>query len=165
DQGRGQLQGDDARRAQELRRLPREIQDEAAVTALRRRNGSSGPTMRARMAYAVALAAVMIAAAAAAARMATAPRGVSAEVAAAVSQPGDPDAGKNVFTIAGCEACHMSPGQKYPLRLGGGLELKTPFGSFYPPNISPDRVDGIGAWSAENFADALMAGVSPRGEH
>ena len=121
--------------------------------------------MRARMAYAVALAAVMIAAAAAAARMATAPRGVSAEVAAAVSQPGDPGAGKNVFTIAGCEACHMSPGQKDPLRLGGGLELKTPFGSFYPPNISPDRVDGIGAWSAENFADALMAGVSPRGEH
>ena len=45
------------------------------------------------------------------------------------------------------------------------MELKTPFGSFYPPNISPDPADGIGKWSAENFADALMAGVTPQGEH
>jgi mono/diheme cytochrome c family protein len=59
----------------------------------------------------------------------------------------------------------MSPGQKDPLRLGGGLELKTPFGSFYPPNISSDPVDGIGAWSAADFANAVTAGVSPRGEH
>ena len=95
----------------------------------------------------------------------TGPRGVSAEVAAAASEPGDPEAGKNVFYIAGCESCHMSPGQKDPLRLGGGLELKTPFGSFFPPNISPDSRDGIGAWTAADFASALMAGVSPRGEH
>ena len=59
----------------------------------------------------------------------------------------------------------MSPGQKDPLRLGGGMELKTPFGSFFPPNISPDSKDGIGGWTAADFADALMAGVSPRGEH
>jgi len=59
----------------------------------------------------------------------------------------------------------MSPGQRDPFRLGGGLELKTPFGSFYPPNISPDAKDGIGAWSAGDFARALLAGVSPRGEH
>ena len=82
-----------------------------------------------------------------------------------MSEPGDPEAGKNVFYIAGCESCHMSPGQKDPLRLGGGMELKTPFGSFYPPNISPDPNDGIGSWSAADFANALMAGVSPRGEH
>ena len=114
---------------------------------------------------ALALVAALVAAAAAAAWFVTGPRGVSAEVAAAVSEPGDPEAGKNVFYIAGCESCHMSPGQKDPLRLGGGLELKTPFGSFYPPNISPDPVDGIGAWSAADLANALMAGVSPRGEH
>ena len=45
------------------------------------------------------------------------------------------------------------------------MELKTPFGSFFPPNISPDSRDGIGGWTAADFADALMAGVSPRGEH
>jgi mono/diheme cytochrome c family protein len=114
---------------------------------------------------ALSLVAALVAAAAAAAWFVTGPRGVSAEVAAAVSEPGDPEAGKNVFYIAGCESCHMSPGQKDPLRLGGGLELKTPFGSFYPPNISPDPVDGIGAWSVADFANALMAGVSARGDH
>ena len=121
--------------------------------------------MRARIAYALALAAVLVAAGAAAAWFVTAPRGVIAAVARDVSEPGDPEVGKNVFYIAGCESCHMSPGQKDPLRLGGGMELKTPFGSFYPPNISPDPAEGIGKWSAENFANALMAGVTPLGEH
>jgi mono/diheme cytochrome c family protein len=121
--------------------------------------------MTGRIALALALAAAVAAAAAAVAWFVTEPRGVSAEVAAAASEPGDPEAGKNVFYIAGCESCHMSPGQKDPLRLGGGMELKTPFGSFFPPNISPDSKDGIGAWTAAEFANALMAGVSPRGDH
>jgi mono/diheme cytochrome c family protein len=121
--------------------------------------------MSVRIAAALAFAAVLIVAAAGAAWTVTAPRGVGAEVAQAVSEPGDPEAGRNVFFIAGCESCHTSPGQKDPFRLGGGMELKTPFGSFYPPNISPDRTDGIGAWSAAEFADALMAGVSRGGEH
>jgi mono/diheme cytochrome c family protein len=113
----------------------------------------------------IALALSFVAAAAVAAWFATAPRGVGADVAAAVSQPGDPEAGRIVFYVAGCESCHMSPSQNDPLRLGGGMELKTPVGSFYPPNISPDPADGIGVWSAANFADALMTGVSPDGEH
>ncbi len=119
--------------------------------------------MRKRIALALALpvvAAVMVAA-----WLTTAPRGVGAEVAIAMAQPGDAEAGRTVFYVAGCESCHMSPGQQDPLRLGGGQELKTPFGSFYPPNISSDPIDGIGGWSAVNFADALMRGVSPRGEH
>ena len=45
------------------------------------------------------------------------------------------------------------------------MELKTPFGSFFPPNISPDLRDGIGGWTAADFANALMAGVAPSGEH
>lgn len=120
--------------------------------------------MTGRIALAFA-AALVAAAAAAAAWFATNPGGVSAEVAAAVSEPGDVEAGKTVFYIAGCESCHMSPGQKDPVRLGGGQELKTPFGTFFPPNISPDSKDGIGGWTAAEFANALMAGVSPRGEH
>ena len=43
--------------------------------------------------------------------------------------------------------------------------MKTAFGSFYPPNISPDEKDGIGAWSAVDFANALLEGVSPSGTH
>jgi mono/diheme cytochrome c family protein len=78
---------------------------------------------------------------------------------------GDPAAGRLVFFAGGCESCHGSPGQDDPLKLGGGLELKTPFGSFYPPNISSDRADGVGAWRPVDIANALMSGVSPDGQH
>ena len=115
------------------------------------------------MRLAAAIALVLIAAAAIAAWLATAPRRISAEVAAEVAEPGDAGAGRRVFFIAGCPSCHMSTGQSDPLRLGGGMKLKTPFGDFYPPNISPDPRDGIGAWSAGDFANALMEGVSPQG--
>jgi mono/diheme cytochrome c family protein len=78
---------------------------------------------------------------------------------------GDSAAGRLVFYAGGCESCHKSPGQDDPLKLGGGLELKTPFGSFYPPNISPDPDDGIGAWQPVDVANALLSGVSPDGSH
>ncbi len=106
-----------------------------------------------------------VAALGAAAWFASAPRGLDHATREAVAAPGDAAAGRIVFFAGGCDSCHMSPGQPDPFRLGGGLELKTPFGSFYPPNISPDAKDGIGAWSAGDFARALLAGVSPRGEH
>ena len=95
----------------------------------------------------------------------TAPQRIDARVAAEVAEPGDAAAGRVVFYLAGCESCHASPGQSDPLRLGGGLAMPTPFGTFYPPNVSPDVKDGIGGWSAVDFANALIAGVSPRGEH
>jgi mono/diheme cytochrome c family protein len=76
---------------------------------------------------------------------------------------GDATAGRLVFFAGGCESCHKSPGQDDPLRLGGGLELKTPFGSFYPPNISSDPVDGIGSWRPVDVANALLSGVSSDG--
>ncbi len=83
----------------------------------------------------------------------------------AVEKAGDPAAGRRVFFAGGCDSCHKTLGQPDPLQLGGGLELKTPFGSFYPPNISSDPVDGIGAWRPVDLANALLSGVSPRGQH
>ena len=115
---------------------------------------------------AVILAVVVVAAGAALALALTAPkpRFTAAEW-QALALAGDPAAGRLVFFAGGCESCHKSPGQDDPLRLGGGLELKTPFGSFYPPNISSDPVDGIGAWRPVDIANALMSGVSPEGRH
>jgi mono/diheme cytochrome c family protein len=45
------------------------------------------------------------------------------------------------------------------------MALASPFGTLYVPNISPDPVDGIGKWRAADLANALLAGVSPRGQH
>ena len=75
----------------------------------------------------------------------TAPAELDAGVAKAFAQPGDAKAGETVFWAAGCSSCHAKSAE--PLKLGGGLALATPFGQITPPNISPDREDGIGAWS------------------
>ena len=52
------------------------------------------------------------------------------------------DNGKTMFNIGGCASCHAVPNDDPDkvdrLRLGGGLALKSPFGTFYVPNISPD---------------------------
>ncbi len=77
----------------------------------------------------------------------------------------DLDNGKTLFHIGGCSACHMTIGQKDSTKLGGGMALESPFGTFYPPNISPDRSDGIGAWSEADFVSAMSKGTSPDGEH
>lgn len=79
---------------------------------------------------------------------------------------GDPAHGEYVFYAAGCDSCHAAPDAKgdEKLRLGGGLALKTAFGTFYAPNISPDA-DGIGRWSDADFVNAVMRGVSPEGAH
>ena len=83
----------------------------------------------------------------------------------ALEEGGDATRGHEVFLIGGCQACHVTPSQSDPLRLGGGYELKTPFGSFFPPNISPDPRDGIGQWKVVDLANALQSGVSPNGRH
>jgi mono/diheme cytochrome c family protein len=114
---------------------------------------------------AVALALVVIAGGSVAWALSTPRPRYSAEAWQSLGFAGDPGAGRLVFDAGGCESCHKSPGQEDPLKLGGGLELKTPFGSFYPPNISPDPVDGIGAWRPVDVANALLSGVSPDGRH
>ena len=49
--------------------------------------------------------------------------------------------------------------------LAGGRALATPFGTFYGPNITPDRDIGIGAWSEADFHRALREGIGRDGEY
>ena len=77
----------------------------------------------------------------------------------------NPANGKTMFFAGGCTSCHATPGQDDKTRLGGGLGLKSPFGTFYVPNISPDPNDGIGNWSEADFVTAMMKGTSPDGRH
>lgn len=81
--------------------------------------------------------------------------------------PGDAARGERIFWAGGCASCHSVPKSEGEalLHLAGGLELKTPFGTFVPPNISSDPTDGIGNWSQEDFANAMLKGVSPSGKH
>jgi mono/diheme cytochrome c family protein len=73
--------------------------------------------------------------------------------------------GLTMFNAGGCSSCHAVPGQPDRLKLGGGLALPSPFGTFYVPNISPDPNDGIGRWSEADFVTALIKGTSPSGKH
>jgi mono/diheme cytochrome c family protein len=73
--------------------------------------------------------------------------------------------GLTMFNAGGCSSCHAVPAQPDRLKLGGGLALPSPFGTFYVPNISPDAADGIGRWSEANFVTALVKGTSPSGTH
>jgi mono/diheme cytochrome c family protein len=77
--------------------------------------------------------------------------------------------GKTMFYVGGCASCHATPNTDSkkidPTRLGGGLALPSPFGTFFVPNISPDAVNGIGAWSEADFVTALWKGTSRRGRH
>ncbi len=73
--------------------------------------------------------------------------------------------GRAMFLAGGCSSCHATPDQGDPLRLGGGLALKSPFGTFHPSNISPHPRDGIGAFTELEFINAVLKGVSPEGQH
>ena len=73
--------------------------------------------------------------------------------------------GQTMFNIGGCASCHATPKQKDELRLGGGLALATPFGSFKVPNISSDPNHGLGGWSEEAFVNAMLRGIGRKGEH
>src|SRR5262249_59658116 len=88
-------------------------------------------------------------------------------VPASALAPHKPDLanGRTMLFAGGCPSCHATPDQDDRTKLGGGLALNTPFGTFYAPNISPDPKAGIGGWSEADFVTALVKGTSPKGEH
>lgn len=81
--------------------------------------------------------------------------------------------GERMFHAGGCASCHAAPASQKcddpktgdKLKLGGGRCLKTPFGTFNAPNISPHPQAGIGGWSEIDFVNAMTRGVSPAGTH
>lgn len=75
--------------------------------------------------------------------------------------------GETMFWAGGCELCHAAKGAEGAdqFKLGGGQALKTRFGTFYPPNISPDPDHGIGRWSNLDFVNAMKFGIAPGGVH
>lgn len=84
--------------------------------------------------------------------------------------PHTPDArnGELIYHIGGCISCHApakDAAGRDPALPSGGAPLKTPIGTLYPPNITPDKATGIGGWSDADFVNAMKQGVSPQGEN
>ena len=86
---------------------------------------------------------------------------VPAQTLAAAAKP---PSGEILLRAAGCVTCHSDTDNKGAM-LAGGRALRTDFGTFYTPNITPDARTGIGNWRLEDFRRALREGVSPGGEH
>ncbi|MBV9345138.1 MAG: cytochrome c [Gammaproteobacteria bacterium] len=70
--------------------------------------------------------------------------------------------GRYLTQAADCQACHTPEGGAAFI---GGRPFKTPFGTLYSTNLTPDRDTGLGAWDEAQFLRALHEGVRPDGTH
>ena len=77
---------------------------------------------------------------------------------------GDAKRGEYLAKAGGCLGCHTETRQGAQ-PYAGGRELKTPFGTFFGPNITPHPQAGIGRWSEQDFVRALREGLRPDGAH
>ena len=77
---------------------------------------------------------------------------------------GDAKRGEYLSKAGGCLGCHTEE-RKDATPYAGGRALKTPFGTFYGPNITPHPQAGIGRWTFTDFARALREGERPDGAH
>jgi mono/diheme cytochrome c family protein len=77
--------------------------------------------------------------------------------------------GRYLYIAGGCASCHAAPASDQcddrkiadELAPKGGRCLKTAFGTFNVPNITPDLETGVGAWSTTDFEVAMTDGSSP----
>jgi len=77
---------------------------------------------------------------------------------------GDARRGEYLAKAGGCVGCHTEE-KEGTAPFAGGRALKTPFGTFYGPNITPDKKAGIGNWSEADFLRALRQGDRPDGSN
>jgi mono/diheme cytochrome c family protein len=83
-------------------------------------------------------------------------------VATIAAAQGDARRGEYLAKAGGCVGCHTDTRQD-AAPYAGGRALKTPFGTFYGPNLTPHPQAGIGRWSYNDFAAAMRQGRRPDG--
>jgi len=81
---------------------------------------------------------------------------------ASASAQGDAKRGEYLAKAGGCLGCHTEDKQD-AVPYTGGRALKTPFGTFYGPNITPHQQAGIGSWTEADFMRAMRHGRRPDG--
>lgn len=72
--------------------------------------------------------------------------------------------GEYLAKAGGCIGCHTEE-KSGAVPFAGGRALKTPFGTFYGPNITPEPKAGIGRWTEADFIRAMREGRRPDGAH
>jgi mono/diheme cytochrome c family protein len=70
--------------------------------------------------------------------------------------------GSYLAKAADCMPCHTSARDR---PYAGGLKINTPFGVIYSPNVTPDRETGIGAWTFDQFRNAVHSGIRADGKY
>src|SRR6201996_7608667 len=68
--------------------------------------------------------------------------------------------GEYLARAGDCIACHTAREGK---TFAGGLAMKTPFGTLYTSNITPDPETGIGKWTSDQFFKTMHNGRFPDG--
>jgi mono/diheme cytochrome c family protein len=87
-------------------------------------------------------------------------------IAAPCFAQGDAKRGEYLAKAGGCLGCHTveeKDAKEKPVPFAGGRALKTPFGTFYGPNITPHPEAGIGRWTEADFMRAMREGKRPDG--
>src|SRR6266436_7798051 len=77
---------------------------------------------------------------------------------------GDAKRGEYLAKAGGCTGCHTEE-KKDAVPFAGGRALKTPFGTFYGPNITPHPQAGIGRWTEAEVMRAMRDGKGPDGRN
>jgi mono/diheme cytochrome c family protein len=83
--------------------------------------------------------------------------------AAGGDRPATPESlarGAYLVRVGNCAACHTDRGG---IPFAGGRPIDTPFGTVYSTNLTPHPEAGLGAWSREDFWQALHDGRSRDG--
>lgn len=79
------------------------------------------------------------------------------------------DRGKYLTAAMGCSDCHtpggLSPRPDLSRYMGGSdLGFSVPgLGYFVPPNLTPDKATGLGAWTTDQIVAAFTTGTRPDG--
>jgi mono/diheme cytochrome c family protein len=69
--------------------------------------------------------------------------------------------GEYLARAGACLSCHTADKSR---PFAGGVALRTPFGTIYTPNLTPDAATGIGQWSDDDFLRAMHEGIGRTGE-
>jgi mono/diheme cytochrome c family protein len=77
---------------------------------------------------------------------------------------GDAKRGEYLAKAGGCIGCHTEE-KKDAVPFAGGRALKSPFGTFYGPNITPHPEAGVGRWTEADFVRAMRQGERPDGKN